>query len=511
MRPTPVRVRPTPVRRWLALGALSLAMLTVGLDMTVLNIALPTLARDLHAGTSALQWFSTAYTLTLAGVMLPAGALGDRFGRKKFVFGALVVFGAASIWCAFASSSGELILARVVLGVAASVLMSLSMGMIPVLFPDPAERGRATTVWITAVTLGMPLGPIVGGLLLDHFWWGSVFLVNIPTVVIGALAVGLLVPETRSRTRRPIDPVSVLLSAAGLVGLTYGLIRFGDKGWGDGTAWATFAAGLVLIVGFVAWERTRQHALADLGLFGDRGFRMGTFFQLINAFAMFGLFFTIPLYFQSVLGVDSLGSGLRMLPMIGGLLVASNFLEGLRDRIGLKPTLMIGFGVLAVGMGLGALTGVDTSYGYVAAWMVVVGLGIGLVLPTSMALAVGALTPERAGAGSALLSALRQAAGTTGVAVLGTVLSTRYHSELGSLNHEPVSDGVGSGVAYADAIGDTLVLHHVQSAFVSGMDLLMVVCAAIAVVGLLLSAAATKGRATESEAPAPASESAPVA
>ncbi|AWT45092.1 MULTISPECIES: DHA2 family efflux MFS transporter permease subunit [Streptomyces] len=498
-------------RRWLALGALALAMLTVGLDMTVLNIALPTLARDLHAGTAALQWFSTAYTLTLAGVMLPAGALGDRFGRKKFVFGALVLFGAASVWCAFASSSGELILARVLLGLAASVLMSLSMGMIPVLFPDPAERGRATTVWITAVTLGMPLGPIVGGLLLDHFWWGSVFLVNIPTVVIGALAVGLLVPETRSQTRRPIDLVSVVLSAAGLVGLTYGLIRFGDEGWGDGTAWATFVAGLVLIAGFVGWERTREHALADLGLFGDRGFRMGTFFQLTNAFAMFGLFFTIPLYFQSVLGVDSLGSGLRMLPMIGGLLVASNFLEGLRDKIGLKLTLMLGFGALAAGMAWGAFTDLDTSYGVVAAWMVVVGLGIGLVLPTSMALAVGALTPERAGAGSALLSALRQAAGTTGVAVLGTVLSTRYHSELGSLDREPISDGVGSGVAVAGALGDQSMLHQVRTAFLSGMDLLLAVCAGIAVAGLVLSAVAVRNRAAESAGELPEPESAPVA
>ncbi|MEH6374650.1 MFS transporter [Streptomyces sp. KLMMK] len=501
----------TATRRWLALGALALAMLTVGLDMTVLNIALPTLAHDMHAGTAALQWFSTAYTLTLAGVMLPAGALGDRFGRKKVVFGALVLFGAASVWCAFASSSAELISARVLLGVAAAALMSLSMGMIPVLFPDPAERGRATTVWITAVTLGMPLGPIVGGLLLNHFWWGSVFLVNIPTVIIGALAVGLWMPESRSLTRRPIGLVSVALSAAGLVGLTYGLIRFGDEGWGDGTAWATFVAGLALIAGFVAWERTREHALADLSLFGDRGFSMGTLYQLINAFAMFGLFFTIPLYFQSVLGVDSLGSGLRMLPMIGGLLVATNFLEGLRDKIGLKATLMIGFAVLAAGMGLGSLTGTGTSYGFVATWMVIVGLGIGLVLPTSMALAVGALSPERAGAGSALLSALRQAAGTTGVAVLGTVLSTRYHSELGPLNHKPVSEGVGSGVAVADSLGDATMLHDVQTAFMSGMDLLLIVCAGIAVAGLVLAAVTTKSRTAEAGAQLPEAESAPIA
>ena len=489
----------TAVRRWLALGALALAMLTVGLDMTVLNIALPTLARDLDAGTSALQWFNTSYTLTLAGVMLPAGALGDRIGRKKFVFGALTLFGGASIWCAVASSSGELIAARVLLGVAASVLMALSMGMIPVMFPDPKERARATTVWITAVTLGMPLGPIVGGLLLKHFWWGSVFLVNIPTVVIAAVAVALLVPESRSEVRRPIDPLSVALSTGGLVGVTYGLIRFGDKTWGDGMAWATFLGGLALIAGFIAWERTREHALVDLSLFKDNGFRMGTVYQLINAFAMFGLFFTIPLYFQSVLGIDALGSGLRMLPLIFGLLVASNFLEGLSDKIGIRATLVIGFGVIASGMGLGSLTSMDSPYSFVAAWMAIVGLGLGLVLPTSMALAVGALTPERAGAGSALLSAMRQAAGTTGVAVLGTVLSTRYHSELGPLNVEPISDGVGVGVTVAESLHDQAMLLNIRTAFVSGMNTLMLVCAGIAVVGLILAAAPRR----RAEAPEP--------
>ncbi|MEU1993411.1 MFS transporter [Nocardia gamkensis] len=479
----------TPLRRWLAIGALALAMLTVGLDMTVLTIALPTLAQDLNAGTAALQWFSTAYTLAVAAVMLPAGALGDRFGRKKFVFGALLLFGGASVWCALASTAGELIAARITLGIAAAVLMALSMGMIPVLFPGPAERTRATTVWITAVTLGMPLGPIVGGLLLKNYWWGSVFLINIPMVLIGAVAVGLLIPESRSLVRHPIDPVSVVLSGAGLAGLTYGFIRFGENRWSDGAAWMTVLGGIGLLVGLIAWQRKLVHPLVDLGLFADHGFRWGTAFQLFSAFAMFGLFFSIPQYFQAILGVDALGSGLRMLPMIGGLLLASNFLEGLRDRIGVRPTLVAGFALLAVGMAVGATTGVGTAYWFIAVWMAVVGLGIGLVLPTSMALAVGALTPERAGAGSALLSALRQASGTIGVAVLGTVVSVRYHSKLGSLNHEPISAGVGSGVAVARGIGDDALLHHVQSAFMSGMSLLMWVCAGICVTAIALVAA----------------------
>ncbi|WP_107654303.1 DHA2 family efflux MFS transporter permease subunit [Nocardia suismassiliense] len=474
-------------RRWLALGALSVAMLTIGLDVTVLTVALPTLAVDLNANTAALQWFSSAYTLALAGVMLPAGALGDRYGRKKFLLVALLVFGAASLACAFAASAGQLIAARVVLGIAAAAMIPLSMSVLPSLFPEQAARQRALTIWITSTAIGLPLGPIVGGWLLRNFWWGSVFLINVPMVIIGALAVFALVPESRSENRFRVDVPGVLLSAAGMLGLTYGFIRIGEYGWGNGLGWAIVVAGLLLLGAFVGWQRRTTHPLVDLSLFESAGFRWGTALSIIVNFAMFGMFFTAPQYFQAVLGTDALGSGLRLLPLIGGLIVGSRIVDRALPKLGTRVMLGLGFALLAGALALGALTSVDSGYGFTALWTTLLGVGMGLAMPTAMGLAMGELTEERSGSGSALIQALRQAGGTIGVAILGTVLATRYRSELGSLNRDPISDGVNAGVAVAHQLGDSAMLHQVQSAFVGGMAAMLWVCAALCAVAAAIA------------------------
>ncbi|APB01383.1 MFS transporter [Nocardia seriolae] len=476
------------VRRWLALGALAVAMLTIGLDVTVLTVALPTLAVDLHADTSALQWFSSAYTLALAAFMLPAGALGDRYGRKKFLLAALLLFGVASVACAFATSSGQLIAGRVVLGLAAAVMMPLSMAVLPTLFPEQRERQRAITIWITSTAIGLPLGPIVGGWLLQHYWWGSAFLFNVPLVIIGATATALLVPESHSGNVFRIDLLGALLSALGMLGITYGFIRCGQQGWGDALAWTSIAAGVVLGVAFVLWQRRTAHPLVDLGLFAEPGFRWGTVFMVLVNFAMFGLFFTMPQYFQAVLGVDTLGSGVRLLPLTGGLAVGSRLVDRLLPKVGVRAVLVAGFVLLTAGLGMGALITVDSGYGFAAAALVLLGVGMGFVMPAAMGAATDDLTPERAGSGSALLQALRQAGGTIGVAILGTVLSTRYRSGLGDLDRTPISDGVNAGVGVARKLGDPALLSHVQSAFIDGMSAMLWVCAAICAIAAVLAA-----------------------
>ncbi|TCJ94487.1 MFS transporter [Nocardia alba] len=481
-------MRTEDARRWLALGALAVAMLTIGLDVTVLTVALPTLAVDLHANTGALQWFSGAYTLALAAFMLPAGALGDRYGRKRFLLGALVLFGLSSIACAFADSSAVLIAARAVLGIAAAATMPLSMAVLPVLFPDPAQRQRALTIWITSTAIGLPLGPIVGGWLLNHFWWGSVFLLNVPMVIVGALAVALLVPESRADNRFPVDVPGAIASAVGMLGLTYGFIRIGEKGWSDSTSWAIIAAAVATSAGFLWWQRRAPHPLIDLGLFRSARFCWGTAFLILVNFAMFGMFFTVPQYFQAVLGVDALGSGLRLLPMIGGLIVGSRVVDRLLPRLGARVVLVAGFLVLAAGTTLGALTRVDSGYGLTALWITVLGAGMGLVMPTAMGLAMGDLAAERAGSGSALMQALRQAGGTIGVAVLGSVLVTAYRGDLGELNREPISDGIAAGVAVARHAQDAAMLAQVQQAFVTGMDVMLWVCAALCLASAIAAA-----------------------
>ncbi|MEU7634024.1 MFS transporter [Nocardia sp. NPDC049220] len=481
-------------RRWLALGALAVAMLTIGLDVTVLTVALPTLAVDLNADTARLQWFSSAYTLALAAVMLPAGALGDRYGRKKFLLAALLLFGAASLACAGSTSADQLIAARVVLGIAAAAMMPLSMSVLPAMFPEPVERQRALTIWITSTAIGLPLGPIVGGWLLGNFWWGSVFLINVPMVVIGAAAVAALVPESRSAHRFRIDLPGVVLSAAGMLGLTYGFIRIGERGWGDGPAWATVLAGALLLGAFGVWQRRTAQPLVDLALFASDGFRWGTAFSIAVNFAMFGMFFAVPQYFQAVLGVDALGSGLRLLPLIGGLLVGSRLVDKLMLKLSVRVVLTAGFGLLAGSLALGARTGVDSGYGHTALWITLLGVGMGLVMPAAMGLAMGELTAERSGSGSALLQALRQAGGTIGVAVLGTVLSTRYRSELGELNRGPIADGVNAGVATAHKLGDPSMLHQVQSAFVGGMGAMLWACAALCLLAAVVTVAFVRSR-----------------
>src|SRR5579863_6120712 len=251
-------------RKWWALVAIAASVLVVGLDLTVLNLALPTIATDLHASTSDLQWFSDAYSLVLAAAMLPAGMLGDRLGRKKVLIIALILFGASSAACAYAGGVGELIAARAVLGIGAAAIFPLSLSVIPVLFA-PEERQKAIALMASATFISFPIGPIVGGYLLNHFWWGSVFLINVPVVVLALVAVAFLLPESRSAQRPSVDVIGVILSSAGLTGLTYGFIKAGQDGWSNAAALVTIAAGAAVLAAFVAFQRrlTRRAAGAD--------------------------------------------------------------------------------------------------------------------------------------------------------------------------------------------------------------------------------------------------------
>src|SRR6266581_2054315 len=241
-------------RRWWALIAIAASVLVVGLDLTVLNLALPTLARDLHASTSDLQWFASAYSLALAAALLPAGLLGDRFGRKKGLLVALVVFGVSSVACAYAGSAGALIAARALLGLGAAAILPLSLSVLPVFF-TAEERPKAIAVIMAATFVGYPIGPLLGGWLLDNFWWGSVFLINVPVVLVALAAVATLMPESRSEHRPRVDVAGMLISSIGLTGLTYGVIRAGQDGWSNAIAIATIVAGAAMLAAFVAWER----------------------------------------------------------------------------------------------------------------------------------------------------------------------------------------------------------------------------------------------------------------
>src|SRR5215475_9854374 len=474
-----------PARKWWALVAIAASVLVVGLDLTVLNLALPTIATDLHASSSDLQWISDAYSLVLAAAMLPAGLLGDRLGRKKVLLVALILFGAASVACAYAAGTGELIAARAALGVGAAAIFPLSLSVIPVLFA-PEERQKAIALMASATFISFPIGPIVGGYLLDHFWWGSVFLINVPVVVLAVIAVAVLLPESRSAERPRIDAVGVILSSAGLAALTFGFIKAGQDGWSDSIAVGTIAAGVAVLAILVAWERWltgRDRAgnggslrggvirpLIELRLFRSAGFTWGTTLSTLVSFAMFG--------------------------MIGSTRLASprQAADGTASapRASVKGLVTVGFAIMAVTLGVGATSTLSSGTGFAAAWFAVFGLGLGLAMPQTMNAALSALSAETSGAGSALISAMRQVGATIGVAVLGTVLSSVYRSHL-VVTGLPDSvaaaakSSVVAGVAIAHAAGSAPLLDSVRQAFVAGMDALLWVCGGIALASAILA------------------------
>jgi DHA2 family multidrug resistance protein-like MFS transporter len=496
-------------RRWWALIALALSVLVVGLDVFVLTLAIPKLSVDLHASSSDAQWFLDAYSLVLAAALLPAGLLGDRYGRKRLLTWALVLFGLSSLACAYSTSSGELIAARVALGLAAAVITPLALAVIPVMF-TPEERPRAIATVGGATFLGFPLGPIVGGWLLDHFWWGSVFLINVPIVVIAVVAVLLLMPESRSERRPTIDVVGVLLSSAGLTAVTYGTIEASQDGWGSATVLGSIGGGLVVLAVFIAWEfaeaRRGRQSLIELSLFKSAGFTWGTALSTLVSFAMFGIFFIMPQYWLDVRGLDSLASGVRMLSMIGGLIVglgAGQRLQTVRKTpqgpgqplVSAKIVGGAGFAIMAVAMILGTSTTATTSTTFIMTWFALAGLGLGLAMPTMLNAALSALTPERSGTGSALMSAMRQVGATIGVAVLGTVIATIYQNRL-HLPGLPASVGavarssVAAGVAvaqHAPAATSAGLLDAVHSAYTSGIDAMLWICAGVAIAAAILA------------------------
>lgn len=485
-------------QRWWVLGAMVFAMLAVGLDVTILSVALPTLAVALHASTVQLQWFVAAYALVLAAALLPGGLLGDRYGRKKMLLISLTIFGIGSVVCAFANSPGIFILARVVAGLGAAFAIPLSLSMLTVLFSEQ-ERPRAIGIWGAANFLGLPIGPILGGWLLTHYWWGSVFLINVPVVILGITAIAILMPESRSSQRPGLDWVGMISSSAGLALLIYGFVLAGENGWGDIGVLSSIVGGVLVLVAFWGWERRITHQssgtpLVDLGLFSSASFTWGTFLGTLGTFAMIAVLFTAPQYFQAILGTDAMGSGLRLLPLIGGVVLGGGGANRVVTRVGTRVTVVTGFALLAAALILGSATGADSGFAFVAAWTALIGAGMGVVFATAASAALGQLAPERAGVGSALMQAIMKVGAPLGAAILGSVLNSGYRSrlDLGGLPLDAANgarNNVFTAIAVARKLKSTTLLNSVRAAFMHGMDLMLLVCGGIAIAGLGLAIA----------------------
>ncbi|MGY4744108.1 MFS transporter [Streptomyces sp. ATMOS53] len=484
-------------RRWWALGALVASMLTLGFDTTILNVALPTMARDLGATTGQQQWMADAYVVVFAALMLPAGLLGDRFGRRRMLINGLGIFLAGSLVGTLAGDVDAVIAARAVMGVGAALVTPLALSVLPSLF-SPEERTKAVGIISSASALGLPLGPIIGGWLLNHFWWGSVFLVNVPMAAIGIAACVFLLPETRDPASPKVDAVSTALTATGLGALIYAIIEAPTRGWGDPLVLAMIVAALVLITALVLRERRVERPMLDMTLLAHRGFLFNTSAATLVMFVLSGLLFVLPPYLQAVLGHDSLGTGVRLLPMMGGLLVASRTAGPVVARFGARASVSAGLVVLAFAALLGSRTTTDSGYGFTALWLSLTGLGFGFALIPAMNGALGALPRDRAGSGSGLLMTLRQVGGAIGIALLGSLLSGAFRDRL---------DVTGLPAQVADTAGNSVVAAHViaekanladlaasaNDAYVHGMDLVLLVCGIAALVSALLAAAFLPG------------------
>ena len=481
-------------RRWAALAVLALSLVVIGMDNTILNVALPTLVRDLDASASQLQWMVDAYVLVFAGLLLTMGALGDRFGRKLVLDLGLLVFVAGSVASAWAGSPEVLIATRAAMGVGGAMIMPATLSIITDTFPA-AERERAIGVWAGMAGLGIVIGPVVGGWLLKHFWWGSVFLVNVPVVGVALLAGWVLVPESKDPRATPLDPIGALLSMAGLGSLVYAIIEAPDNGWTDPvTLWASGAGGVLLAL-FVAWELRTPHPMLQIGLFRNPRFSAASAAITLVFFALFGTVFVLQQHLQFVLGYDALEAGSRLLP-VATLVLAAPLAARLSERVGTKAVVTAGLVVVTTGLWL--ISRVDAADGYAPiAWsLAVLGLGMGATMAPATASVMGSLPLAKAGVGSAMNDTTRQVGGALGVAVLGSVLSSSYRDAiapaLAGLPGQAAAaahDSVGAALGVAGrlgAAGGTLA-QAARGAFVEAMGDVALVAAAAALLGALVT------------------------
>ncbi|GGJ09012.1 MFS transporter [Streptomyces brasiliensis] len=468
-------------------------MLTLGFDLTILNVALPTMAGDLGATTGEQQWMADAYVVVFAALMLPAGLIGDRFGRRRMLIAGLTLFLAGSLVGALAGDVNWVVAARAFMGVGGALVTPLALSVLPSLF-GPDERTKAVGIISAASALGLPLGPIIGGWLLNHFWWGSVFLVNVPMAAIGIAACVFLLPETSDPASPKVDVLSAALTAAGLGALVYAIIEAPDRGWGDALVLAMFGAAVVLLATLVLRERQAAHPMLDMTLLAHRGFLFNTLAATLVMFVLSGLLFLLPPYLQAVLGHDALGTGVRLLPMMGGLLVAARAGQPVVARFGPRAVVSMGLVVLAFAALLGSRTTVDSGYGFTALWLSIAGVGFGFSVVPAMDGALAALPRDRAGSGSGLLMTLRQVGAAIGIALLGSLLAGVFRDRL-DVTGLPTraADTAGDSVVAAHLIGDKLGSAHLvasaNSAYVHGMGVTLLVCGVTALVAALLAAA----------------------
>jgi EmrB/QacA subfamily drug resistance transporter len=496
-------------RRWLTLAVLCMSLMVIGLDNTILNVALPTLSHaknlgGLGASGSSLQWIVDAYTLVFAGLLLTMGSLGDRFGRYKFLTVGLVVFGTGSVLSAFAPSAGVLIATRSLMGIGGACIMPGTLSILSNVFRSPSERARAIGVWAGVSALGVGIGPVAGGALLTHFWWGSVFLVNVP-IVVTALVLGyFFVPDSYDKTTPRLDPVGAALSIVSLGALLWAIIEAPSHGWTSSEILTGFGLGAALLVGFFVWELRSSSPMLDLHFFQNPRFSAASAAIMLVFLALFGTIFLLTQYLQSVLGYSTLKAGAILIPQSAALMTFAFLSPRWVVRFGNKRVVAFGLTMVALSLVSFVTLDVGSSALHVILVSVLMGIGMGNVMAPATESIMGSLPREKAGVGSAMNDTTRQVGGAVGVAVLGSVLSSHYGPALSSALAGKVPapivnaarDSVGRAVGVVNDPAHPVaariraeVVSAAHQSFIGGLHLASLIAAAIvliAVVGVLV-------------------------
>lgn len=474
-------------RRWRTLLVLCLSLAIVMIANGSLNVALPQLARNLGASQSELQWMVDGYALVFAGLLFTAGTLGDRFGRKGALQAGLVLFLVAAIAASMADTAGQIVACRAVMGVAAALVMPSTLSILTSVFP-PEERGRAISMWAGIAAGAAALGPVTTGFLLERFWWGSVFLVNIPLVGVALVAGIRLVPVQTVRGREPLDLPGAVLSILGVGALVYAIIEAPHHGWGSAATLRTFGAAALLLLAFALRERRAAHPMLELGLFRDRRFSVASAGIAVAFFAMFGAFFLVTQYLQLVLGYRPLVAGLTMLPISLTMMLLSPQAPRLVARFGVSRVAGVGLGLVAGGLLAFSSLGQGSPVAAVYAAYLPMMVGMSISMTPLTTLIMSAVPPARAGIGSAMNDTTRELGGALGVAVLGSLLTTRFATEVApaldglpepsaALARSGLSGALEVAAGLGGRAGDALA-EAAREAFVDGLGLAAIVAAA---------------------------------
>src|SRR3954449_421756 len=444
---------PDPARRWWVLLVLCLSVLLVTIDNTIVNVALPTLGRELSATTSDLQWVVDGYTLAFAALLLPLGALGDRFGRRRVLQLGMAGFVLFSVLAAFSATSGQLVGSRVLMGIAAAAVYPATLALLVSAFPDRRERATAIGIWSAVSGLAIAIGPLAGGLLLERFWWGSVFLVNVPLGVVALVAGRGLLSESRGAALRRFDVLGAVTSVAGIALLVWTTIEAPGRGWTSAATLGGYAGAVAVLAAFVVRELRTAEPMLDVRVFTDRRVSAGSGAIALAFFSLFGFIFLITQYFQVVRGYGTLTAGVATLPFATVIGATSPLAIVAMRRFGTKLVVAAGLTTMAAGFAVAAGTGLDSAYwGRIVVAMVLMAAGLGLVTSPATEAVMGALRSDQAGAGSAVNDTVREVGGTLGVAVVGSVMSTVYGPKVFD-----ALTAVGVPAGAARAAGDSVV------------------------------------------------------